>query len=136
MAQMQASNHPHIFFIDLDDNGILQECAVLKTFPNGDLSYIPISGLDTIDKGRLLKIVKGQHADKFELFELMKGTTLLNGMNALTYFHQLTKVLTTSGQTMLPDPTKRGAGIQRVKPPAAKAQEPTTTAPKLKRKQV
>jgi len=49
--------------------------------------------LDNIDKGRLKSIVTNQHANKYELWDLLSQNTLSNGKNALDYFHQLTRVV-------------------------------------------
>lgn len=108
------SNYRHIKFIDLKNNGILEECAIMKQFDNGDIAFIPIGALDQTDKIRLHKIITTQHANMFELHELMQNTSLKNGMNALEYFQQLVKVVTASGQIITTSPTQRGAGTTRI----------------------
>lgn len=110
MLDMRDSNFPHIKFIDLRGNGVMEEVAVMKVFENQDVAYIPISSLDPTDKSRLLKIVTSEHARMFELHELMKSHTLKNGMNALEFFQQLVRVRTASGQLIDANPTRRGAG--------------------------
>lgn len=108
------SNLPHVKFIDLRNNGIMEEVAVLQKFNNGDVAYIPISALDDTDKTRLLKIVNSEHARMFPLYELMKSHTLKNGVNALEYFHQLARVRTATGLIIEANPARRGAGPIRV----------------------
>ena len=83
----QKTDLPHIFRVDVDDSGLLQEVAVVKEEDDGTIYYIPISPLHQIDKQRLKKIVTGVHADKYPLWELLSQATLSNGMNALDFFH-------------------------------------------------
>lgn len=108
MLEMRDSNYPHIKFIDLDNDGVMKECALMHVFDNGDIAYIPITSLDAIDRNRLLKIVTSDHATMFELHELMKNHTLKNGMNALEYFHQLVEKRTATGQKI--GAAQRGIG--------------------------
>lgn len=82
-----ATQYKHIEHIDVNDDGILEQVAVVKRWEDGSLSYIDISTLGDIDKGRLKAIITSQHADKYELWELMDQTTLSNGLNALGFFH-------------------------------------------------
>ncbi len=102
------SKYQHIEWLQLDDKGVVTECAIMKRFENGDLLFFSLAGLDNIDKGRLLKIVTRRDSQMYELWDLMSHVTLGNGMNALTYFHQLTKVLTPSGQIIEPSLVRRG----------------------------
>ena len=83
----KATDLPHIFRVDVDDSGLLQEVAVVKEETDGTLYYIPIATLHNIDKQRLKKIVTSIHADKYPLWELLSQATLSNGMNALDFFH-------------------------------------------------
>ena len=78
---------PHIFLCDIDDSGLLKEVAVVKKLKDGSIFYIDIDPLHQIDKARLKKIVSSQHADKYELWDLMSQSRLSNGMNALDFFH-------------------------------------------------
>lgn len=82
------SEFPHIEYIDVNDDGVLEEVAVVKRWEDGSLSYILIASLGAIDKARLLKIVTSGHAGKYELWDLMTQIKLSNGMNALDFFHQ------------------------------------------------
>lgn len=115
MAQTQgrSTQYPHIEWVDLYDNGILEEVAVLNRDQNGNLNYIKISELDRIDRNRLVNIVKSRHANQMPLWETMSTITLNNGVNALTYFHQLVKQKTASGQHIKPSLTRRG-DVQQV----------------------
>ena len=83
----QATDLPHIFRVDVDDSGLLQEVAIVKEETDGTIYYIPIAPLHQIDKQRLKKIVTSVHADKYPLWELLSQATLSNGMNALDFFH-------------------------------------------------
>ena len=83
----QATDLPHIFRVDVDDSGLLQEVAIVKEEDDGTIYYIPVSSLHQIDKQRLKKIVTSVHADKYPLWELLSQATLSNGMNALDFFH-------------------------------------------------
>lgn len=96
--RMLRGAYPHIWWLDLEGKGTLTECAVMKLFPNGDISYIPVASLDNIDKERLLKIINNRNAQMYELWDLMAQITLGNGKNALDYFSQLVKMKTASGQ--------------------------------------
>ncbi|AVH85375.1 hypothetical protein RsoM2USA_447 [Ralstonia phage RsoM2USA] len=78
----------HVDYVDVNDDGVKEEIAVVKRWEDGSIAYIEVQGLDYIDKGRLKSIITGPHSDKYELFELMSQTTLRNGMNALDYFHE------------------------------------------------
>jgi hypothetical protein len=82
------SEFPHIEYIDVNDDGVLEEVAVVKKWEDGSLSYILVSSLGAIDKARLLKIVTSGHSSKYELWDLMTQIKLSNGMNALDFFHQ------------------------------------------------
>jgi len=107
---MEQGNLPHIFWIDIDNNGVYVECAVMKRDPLGNVSYFPLKTLDDIDKRRLHRILLNRNAEAFELWDLMSNITLNNGVNALDYFHQLVIVLTPSGQKMRPQQGVIGVG--------------------------
>lgn len=86
-------NQPHVAWIDLKDNGLLVECAILKQDSFGNVYYIETGKLDNIDKRRLVRILNNRNAASMPLWDLMSQTTLNNGVNALTYFHQLVKLI-------------------------------------------
>ncbi len=85
--QLNPTSLPHIFLSDIDDSGLLKEIAVVKKLKDGSIFYIDVDPLHPIDKQRLKKIVSSQHADKYELWDLMSQARLSNGMNALDFFH-------------------------------------------------
>lgn len=108
--QIQQGSLPHIFWIELQD-GMLHECAVLKRDQVGSLYFIDVAKLDHIDKARLARILQHRNAANYELYDLMSQTTLNNGINGLTYFHQLVKVLSPSGKIYDP-----AAGVMAATP--------------------
>jgi len=87
-----ATRFPHIFMLDVADNGQLREVAVVKEDEGGSIYYIDIVSLDNFDKGRIKTLVTSQHATMYPLWDLMSQQTLSNGKNALDYFHQLVRV--------------------------------------------
>ena len=105
-----SKSHPHVAWADLYANGLLIEIAVIALDENnGDLYFIPIASLDQIDRERLVKVITKRDAHKYPLWDLLSGSTLKNGMNALEYFNQLVKVRSVSGQIFAPGAGKVGA---------------------------
>lgn len=102
-VQMQEGNMPHIYWIDLKGDGVYTECAVMKRDGLGNVMFFPLKALDNIDKKRLARILTNRNAVHFELWDLMSNITLNNGVNALTYFHQLVEMITPSGRVMKPE---------------------------------
>jgi len=97
-TRMKKTGMNHIIYFDVAGDGRLREVALVKTDKNPDdgirsIYYIDVALLDNIDKGRLKSIVTNQHANKYELWDLLSQNTLSNGKNALDYFHQLTRVV-------------------------------------------
>jgi len=82
------------------EGGVLTECAVMKRSTDGHVWFFPVASLDMVDKSRLLNILRNRNAELYELWDLMSQITLGNGVNALTYFNQLVKVLTPAGQIL------------------------------------
>lgn len=113
-VNMQEGNMPHIFWIDLKNDGVYTECAVMKKDGLGNIYYFPLNALDDIDKRRLARILSNRNANHFELWDLMSNITLNNGVNALTYFHQLVQVLTPGGRSMRPQEGVIGVGTTGV----------------------
>lgn len=109
-VQKNAGNLPHIYWIDLKGDGVYTECAVMKEDGLGNVFFFPLKSLDTIDKKRLARILSNRNAVHFELWDLMSNITLNNGVNALTYFHQLVQVVTPGGQVMKPQEGVIGVG--------------------------
>jgi len=102
--------YPHVEWIDLKGNGVLTECAVLRRDDFGNIYYVEIPMLDGIDKTRLVRILTNRNATNFPLWDLMSQITLNNGVNALTYFHQLVKVISPEGVIMNPRAGTVGTG--------------------------
>lgn len=142
MVNMKDSKYPHIKWLDLKDDGVMTECAIMRVDEsNNDVYFFPLTGLDDIDKKRLFDIVTSRNATMFELWDLMKNTTLKNGVNALHYFHQLVKIRTDSGRVIDIVTGRRGTTTTRTaaprastKPVAAKtvAAKKATVKPKTK----
>lgn len=77
----------HVYMIDWDDTGILQEIAVVMEAPDGSIYGIQVNKLHPIDKARLKKYITSVHADKYPLWELLSQGRLGNGISALDFFH-------------------------------------------------
>lgn len=107
------SQFPHVEWMDLENTGILTEIAVMKRDTNGNIYFIRLDALDNIDKQRIAKIITNRNAPMYELWDLMSNITLGNGINALTYFHQLVKVRTPNGKVMKPRVGQMGARVRR-----------------------
>lgn len=106
----QASQeYPHIEWLELNGDGIMHECAVMKRDGAGNVLFIRTNDLDEIDKRRLAGILMDRNARNFELWDLMANKTLGNGMNALAYFNQLVKLITANGKVL--DPKSGQIGI-------------------------
>lgn len=106
--QMRETNLPHVHWIDLLGNGVMEECAVIKQDGRGNVYFIKIASLDVVDRRRLVKILRRPKGGEFELWDLLSTVTLGNGMNALTYFHQLVRVRTPNGEIINPSQTSIG----------------------------
>jgi hypothetical protein len=101
---------PHIEWLELNNDGILYECAVMKRDPTGNVLFFKTNDLDEIDKRRLAGILMDRNARNFELWDLMAQKTLGNGVNALAYFHQLVRQLTPNGRVLDPRSGQMGTG--------------------------
>ena len=93
------TKYPHIERLALDETGALKECLIVKKMDDGNIFLIPLEKLDSIDKKRILRLINTPNASRMEMWEVMSQTKLQNGMNALTYFHQM--VLQKVGDTGL-----------------------------------
>ncbi len=102
---------PHIKWIDLHNNGVLVECAIMKEDQLGNYTFIQVNMLDAVDRRRLLKIITSRTATQFPLWDLMSNITLNNGVNALTYFHQLVKTISQAGVISSPRAGEIGTGF-------------------------
>lgn len=121
MVKTQKGKFPHVEWIDLYNEGVAYECAVMKRDGNGNISFIRIDQLDSIDRNRLARILRNRNATNYELWDLMSNVTLGNGVNALEYFHQMVRVITPSGKIIDPRSGKMGmapAGRQVTSAPA------------------
>lgn len=94
--------YPHVEWIELNNDGILHECAIMRRDANGNVLFFKTNDLDEIDKRRLAGILMDRNSRSFELWDLMAQKTLGNGMNALAYFHQLVRQLTPNGKILDP----------------------------------
>jgi len=115
MRVVKSANHAHVEWIELYNDGVLHECCVLKTDPQGNKLLFPTNHLDDIDRKRLAGILLDRNARNFELWDLMAQKTLGNGMNALQYFHQYVKILTPQGKMIDPKSGQIGVPAGTVK---------------------
>lgn len=104
----------HIAWIDLYGDGVLHECAVMRTKADGNILFFQVNALDEIDRRRLAGILATRNANNFELWDLMSQKTLGNGVNALSYFHQLVKVLSPAGKILDPRSGQVGAAVRKI----------------------
>lgn len=104
----KSDRYPHIYWIDLQNNGVAVECAVIKKDNTNNIYFIQLNKLDEVDLQRMLNIVTNRNAKNFELWDLMSQVTLGNGVRALNYFHQLVEVLNPSGKITKPKVGQRG----------------------------
>lgn len=115
----KSREYPHVEWLELHQDGILHECAIMRRTPDGSVLYFRTNDLDEIDRRRLAGILADRNAENFELWDLMSQKTLGNGMNALGYFNQLVKLLSPGGKVMDPKSGQIGTGTVNVAPKAA-----------------
>lgn len=117
----KSREYPHIEWLELNADGVLHECAIMRRDPLGNVLYFKTNDLDDIDKRRLAQILADRNAPNFELWDLMSNKSLGNGMNALGYFNQLVRMLTPNGKTLDPRAGQMGGavGTVTVAPPKA-----------------
>lgn len=118
IVKTSEGQYPHIKWIDLKGNGIMVECAVMKTDQHGNIFFFELGALDGIDQQRIARLVQSRNAPTMELWDLMSNTTLNNGVNALTYFHQLVKVISQDGVIYSPKGGSVGTGRHNSNPEA------------------
>lgn len=104
---------PHVFRIDLDNDGLAHECAVISTDQYGNTYYLKIADLDNIDRVRIGKILQHRYINQLPLWDVMSQTTLKNGMNALEYFQQLVKAITPAGKMFVPKAGAAGYSVNQ-----------------------
>ena len=95
--EVRSGASPHIKWLELKKDGIMHECAIMKVDAHGNKYYFELGKIDRIDKQRMARLLQNRNADRMELWDLMSSTTLNNGVNALTYFHQLVKIISPDG---------------------------------------
>lgn len=118
---MEQQTYHHYVSMDLYGNGVAHDILLMKEDKEvGDVYFIKVEDLDDIDRARVRQILTRRNANTMPLWDVMSQVTLRNGMNALTYFNQLVKVRTASGQIINPSSVRRG--VARVAPRKA----PTT----------
>jgi len=98
----KSPHHHHVEWLELNKDGMLYECAIMKRDQFGNVLFFKMNDLDEIDKRRLGGILANRNAANMELWDLMMNTTLRNGVNALAYFNQLVKQLTPLGKIVDP----------------------------------
>ena len=127
--QQSPGQLPHTRWLDLKNNGLMVECAVMKEDAQGNIYYFELGNLDSIDKQRVGRLLRSRNAQTMELWDLMSNTTLNNGVNSLTYFHQLVKVISPDGVIYSPKQGTVGTGrVQRTQTEAQGAAPAGTTA--------
>ncbi len=128
------SNYKFIEWLPVNGPDFLQECAILKRFNNGEVSFISLSSLDKIDTARLKHIITSRSASLHnDLFNLLAEQYLGNGENALSYYHQLAKILAPNGNVRSATSTQMyTANIpapQTFQSPMAEQPQPFESAP-------
>lgn len=106
----KSREYPHIEWLELNNDGILHECAVMKRDASGNVLFFKTNDLDEIDKRRLAGILMDRMSRTLELYDLMSNKTLGNGVNALIYFSQLVQQLTPNGRVLNPRSGQMGTG--------------------------
>ncbi len=124
---------PHLKWIDLGGDGVLVECAVMSQDKFGNIVFIRVNQLDAVDRRRLLKIITNRNSNQFPLWDLMSNITLNNGVNALTYFHQLVEMITPRGKIMRPKAGQIGTGFIDINAQRAEEDELVERAERVKR---
>lgn len=116
---MEQKQYRHYVSMDLYGTGVAHDILLMKEDKSvGDTYFIKVEELDDVDKDRIRHILKRRNANTMPLWDLMSQVTLKNGVNALTYFHQLVKVRTASGQIINPSSARRGISpVQQIPQP-------------------
>ena len=95
-------NKKYVQFIDIDNNGVGIECAVLKEFNNGDIIYLTINKLNDADVQILSNIIEKKlcwrSGELKGLWDKLRRETIHNDINALEYYHNLSSGITNSGK--------------------------------------
>jgi len=118
--EIRPGKFPHTGWIDISGKGVWTEVAIMTVDNNGNIHFFPLTALDRIDRQRFFNLISSRTAGSFPLYELCAQVTLGNGINALTYFQQLVKVLTPTHQVLTPRVGQIGGSIGAA-PPMAQA---------------
>lgn len=111
---MVKTHIPHVFRIDLDGSGLAHECAIVHQDTFGNIYFLKISELDSVDRLRIGKVLQNRFINDLPLWDVMSQTTLKNGVNALTYFHQLVKAVTPEGLPFVPQAGRSGYSVNQL----------------------
>jgi len=128
--KMTKKIYPHYVAMDLHNDGVAHDILLLKEDElNGDIYFVKVEDLDSVDKMRVTQILNRRNARSMPLWDVMSQVTLKNGMNALTYFHQLTKIRTSQGKIIPVTGTRRGlrGPVQKLSRSAPERYEPRGT---------
>ncbi len=117
--QIRPGKFPHTGWIDISGKGVWEEVAIMSIDQGGSVHFFPLTALDRIDRQRFFNLVTTRTANSFPLYELCAQVTLGNGINALTYFQQLVKVLTPSRQVIAPRVGQIGGAATQPQPAVA-----------------
>ena len=109
--EIRPGKFPHTGWIDIAGKGVWTEVAIMTVDNNGNIHFFPLTALDSIDRQRFFNLISSRTAGSFPLYELCAQVTLGNGVNALTYFQQLVKVLTPTHQILAPRVGQIGGSI-------------------------
>lgn len=120
--EIRPGKFPHISWIDPTGTGIWEEVAIVNIDSNGNVHFFPLSSIDAIDKRRLFDIITSRQATMFPLYELFAQKTLGNGVNALEFYQQVTRILTPNGQILTPRVGQVGGSAAQLQgvPPAGR----------------
>lgn len=112
--RVEKTDVPHVEWLELHGDGLMHECAIMKRDAQGNTHFIEVGKLDRIDKSRLSRILGNRNASSMELWNLMSDITLNNGVNALTYFHQLVRVVSANGTIYNPRSGVVGTSVRNM----------------------
>ena len=112
-TRFATSKYNHVYWADITGNGLIQEVIVIAHAPNGTVWFVPVNSLDHIDRARIFRLINDRTSTMLPLYEIMSHTRLNNGVNALEYFHQLTKMMTPSGTITRVNAGYLGAQLQQ-----------------------
>lgn len=106
-----STRYPHIAEVDLGKGFALEVAVMAIDARTADLYFIQLNQLDAIDLKRLHSIILSRDSARYPLWDLMDQKTLLNGVNALTFFQQFVKIRTVNGDILTPGSGQRGLSL-------------------------